>query len=68
MTRQHSALCLDEDGVLDGCVCGLDDRPVAEPLEGQMDLAELWFGDRYRDYDPDDREPMAGDPYWREDA
>lgn len=48
-TPRHDTRCLDEDGVLDLCVCGLTDpHPI------------------YDTYDPDDREPMAGDPYWQE--
>lgn len=45
----HSDMCTDDDGVLDACVCGLDNVPAGEPVD---------------EYDPDDREPMGGDPYW----
>jgi len=48
----HSPWCLDEEGVLDHCVCGLDMH------------ADMFDPDAYN---PDDREPMGGDPWWRED-
>jgi len=65
MTRPHSAMCVDDNGKVE-CVCGLDDRPAVEPLKGQTDLADLWFGDRPAgEYDPDDRDVPSD--YWRDE-
>lgn len=49
MTR-HDRGCLDEEGVLDHCICGHDDPAPT-----------------YDTYNPDDHEPMAGDPYWSQE-
>lgn len=46
---RHDQACHDDEGVLDGCVCGLDDHTPTDT------------------YDPDDHEPMGGDPYWAEE-
>jgi hypothetical protein len=45
------------------------DQADAE-VEAQRSAAldpEPWHGDPLDTYDPDDRLPMAGDPYWSED-
>lgn len=48
-TRRHDIGCVDDEGVPDLCVCGLD----------TPDLADR--------YNPDDREPAGGDPYWQDE-
>jgi hypothetical protein len=49
VNRRHLARCIDDDGHIE-CVC---DQP--EPHDA----------DAYAyTYDPDDYQPMGGDPYW----
>ena len=52
MTR-HPAYCYDDDGELE-CACDLADQPIPEPWPAD-------YGDPLLD-----REPMGGDPHWRE--
>jgi hypothetical protein len=56
------------------CPCVLDVAEADAQAEAQRAAAldpQPWHGDplagQLDTHDPDDREPMAGDPYWSED-
>lgn len=62
MTGVHDWACLDEEGVLDECVCGLADRQFEISQRGPVEYGDPSF-DRDRPYDwkdPHDEQPTHG--------